>query len=80
MELRPQDPIPEWITNVVVVEGQTLRLMSKDSYTAQSQNLSLEGSPHAVKTNIPTAPQEKEIVRLQDVRVAYGEREVCPSK
>lgn len=74
MELRPQDPLPEWTTHIVFVEGQRLNLMTRDSYSRKNLVVLTETSKR--HSDIPIAPQGRELARLSGVRVGYGKREV----
>lgn len=74
IELRPQDPIPEWTTHVALVEGQRVQGITVNEYKSRH---------HALHTTAPitTAPKTEaeegdELVGLKGVRVSYGKREV----
>ena len=75
MELRPQDPPPEWTTHVAVVEGQQFKLMARKDYSPHSfRNNTTTGFIQSaqVQPNIHKEP----MMDLKNVRVKYGEREV----
>jgi hypothetical protein len=75
MELRPQDPLPEWTTHIALVEGQRLNLMNRESYSRKHLVVLTENSkPHS--GDILIAPQGRELARLSGVLVGYGNREV----
>jgi hypothetical protein len=77
MELRPQDPLPEWTTHIALIEGQRLNLMNRDAYSRKHLVVLTESSkPHSGEADIPIAPQGREFARLSGVRVGYGNREV----
>ncbi|KIM26881.1 hypothetical protein M408DRAFT_174708 [Serendipita vermifera MAFF 305830] len=75
MELRPQDPMPEWITHVAVVDGQNFRLMARQDYSPFVQTDSLATSS-ASPVQSPTNASQEPLMDLNDVRIHYGKREV----
>ena len=74
MELRPQDPLPEWITHVAVAEGQQLRLMERKDYSPHANHNDSKVSVHPIQVE-PTANKQP-LMDLKDVRIKYGRREV----
>jgi ABC-type molybdenum transport system ATPase subunit/photorepair protein PhrA len=72
MELRPQDPLPGWITHVAVTEGQRLHPMERRDYAPDTNR---SGTPVHLTKAQPVADREP-LVDLKGVRVKYGDREV----
>jgi hypothetical protein len=72
MELRPQDPLPEWITHVAVAEGQQLNLMERRDYSPHKSHSKITTHP----TQVLRAADKEPLMDLKDVRIKYGEREV----
>ena len=76
LALRPQDPLPEWVTHVAFVEGQKLDTMKRDYYTPhQLPNLQRESIVKAPRPP-PRMDTKEELLSLKDVRVQYGDRKV----
>ena len=71
MELRPQDPLPEWITHVAIAGGQRLSLMERKDYSYHNDS---KISVHPIQVQ-PTADKQPHM-ELKDVRIKYGRREV----
>lgn len=74
LELRPQDPMPEWITHVAVVDGQQYKLMARKDYSPHDSQKGLAASP-AQPAEIQSSPQEP-LIDLKGVHIQYGKREV----
>jgi hypothetical protein len=77
LALRPQDPLPEWVTHVAFVEGQRIDTMAKVYYTPTS-------TPNLRRESVTKAPRpsrridtKEELLSLKDVWVQYGDRKVC---
>lgn len=72
MALRPQDPLPEWITHVALVDGQHIHPQSRTTVMP-----ALEQQP-LFKTAQPTSKETdgKDLVDMKDVNVQYHERHV----
>lgn len=77
MGLRSQDPIPEWITHVALVEETKVTVGAKDDV--------LNAKQHATTTNTPLSVPAREspktddapvVIDLKNVSVAYHERQV----
>ncbi|KAG8811533.1 hypothetical protein FRC17_002410, partial [Serendipita sp. 399] len=74
MELRPQDPIPRWITHVALVQNQRLTIMSGAEYHHDSSSAA-RGS-HGSSPKDSSSAAGKEIASLNDVKVTYDDRQV----
>lgn len=74
MELRPQDPIPQWITHVAVLNEQRVSTMPSAEYSPGSH--AIVAPYQSDKTNSSTKNTAPILADLLNVRVAYGEREV----
>jgi hypothetical protein len=74
--LRPQDPLPEWVTHVAFVEGQKFDTMKRNDYTPhQLPDLQHESIAKAPRPP-PRMDTREELLSLKDVRVQYGDRKV----
>ncbi|THH06175.1 hypothetical protein EW145_g4274 [Phellinidium pouzarii] len=72
MALRPQDPLPEWITHVALVEGQYVRTQTRASAMPLLEQ-------RAAPKTAPVEAQRTdgdELVSMKDVNVGYHERHV----
>lgn len=80
IELRSQDPLPEWTTHVAVIDGQQLKIMNRESYRTKHLELTPDSSAsHHSKSDALTSPPGREIAELMNVRVDYQEQEVRDS-
>ncbi|KAI5122342.1 hypothetical protein M0805_002509 [Coniferiporia weirii] len=72
MALRPQDPLPDWITHMALVEGQHVRTQTRASATPLlEQHISPKATP--TQADIDNG---KELVSMKDVNVRYSDRHV----
>jgi hypothetical protein len=76
IELRPQDPLPEWITHVGLVEGRHFKTFLKEDYEqGKNHELSSKNESKALSSSSQVTGQE--LISLKGVRVGYaGKREV----
>jgi ABC-type uncharacterized transport system ATPase subunit len=74
IELRPQDPVPEWTTHVALIEGQRVQSILADEYRSKYQPLQAS-APVSTSSSIDVE-EEETLVSLKGVRVGYGKREV----
>lgn len=72
MALRPQDPLPEWITHVALVDGQHIHPQTR---TAAMPSLEQQSSSKSTQSTLKEAGG-KELVDMKDVNVSYHERHV----
>ena len=73
MALRPQDPLPDWITHVALVNGQHVETKPRDSSFMPMSEVDSVGTPG----DAPRTKEEgKELVVMKDVNVRYHERHV----
>lgn len=72
MALRPQDPLPEWITHVALVDGQHIHPQSRTTLmpALDQQPSSKIAQPSSKETG------GKDLVDMKDVNVRYHERHV----
>ena len=73
MALRPQDPLPDWITHVLTVNGRRAIPCPRGSNIPVFENRRAdkgEISAEALKT------EGRELVSMKDVNVKYRERHV----
>jgi hypothetical protein len=74
LEMRPQDPLPEWITHVAIAGEQRLGLMKRKDYSPHAHHDS-KISVHPIQVQ-PT-PNKQPLMDLKGVRITYGgKREV----
>ena len=73
MALRSQDPLPDWVTHVALVDGQYLRTQRRDDRTMVHQHLqpSKAENPNGISN-----ADKQELVSMKDVNVRYGDRHV----
>ncbi|EJD08187.1 P-loop containing nucleoside triphosphate hydrolase protein [Fomitiporia mediterranea MF3/22] len=76
MALRPQDPLPEWITHVASVEGQHVRPQSRTSFTPPLPSQSSAKLKTEVNEGTTTASEGKDLVVMKNVNVRYHDRHV----
>lgn len=86
--LRTQDPVPQWITHLAFVHGDTVTTGSKDSVLQSKQYKTLGEAALKKKRELSTcsvvnraasiSADGKVLVDLVDVSVKYGPRVVCP--
>ena len=76
LALRPQDPLPEWVTHVAFVEDQNFDTMKRDYYTPH-QLPEPQHEPMAKAPRLsPHTDTKEELLSLKDVCVQYGDRKV----
>lgn len=76
LALRPQDPLPEWVTHVAFAEDQNIDTMKRDCYTPH-QLPEPQHEPIAKVHRLPPHTGTKEeLLSLKDLRVQYGDRKV----
>ena len=78
MSLRPQDPIPEWITHLAVVRGnQVATGLKKDILAVHAMNTIKTNDedvlPHAV---VSENRQGKVLADMENINVQYKDRKV----
>ena len=83
MALRPQDPIPEWISHVAVAHGDRIHTGPKDDQKIRDvlEMLNQRDSPPSTAVRNPgikegKGKQKKELISLRNVSISYGERHV----
>lgn len=81
MTLRPQDPIPDWISHILAIAKHgAIRIGERNSTEIKQalQDLHIK-SDRGVdkKTPATTAGVRKQLVSMKDVNVAYHDRHVC---
>ncbi|EJT97018.1 P-loop containing nucleoside triphosphate hydrolase protein [Dacryopinax primogenitus] len=79
LALRPQDPLPEWVTHVAVVADGQVRTGRKEEFREElARHHVLEKAERAVPVSEKSVQEgEKELlVDMQGVNVAYHERKV----
>lgn len=76
LALRPQDPLPEWVTHVAFVEDQNFNSIKREHYTPhQFPKPQHESTTKAPRLSHHTDTNE-ELLSLKGVRVQYGNRKV----
>lgn len=73
MALRSQDPLPDWVTHVALVDGQHLRAQRRDDSTMVHP--SLQSSSSEASKGFAD-PERQELVTMKNVNVRYGDRHV----
>lgn len=77
LALRPQDPLPEWITHVAFVGGQNVDTMERTYYTPHQPHDHHKSMAKTPRPS-PRTNTKEELLSLKDVRVQYGDRKVRP--
>lgn len=74
MALRPQDPLPDWISHVLLIDGQKLRTRTRDSImpTFEQQKTGVSDA----SAELPITHEGKVLVSMKDVNVKYHDRHV----
>ena len=76
LALRPQDPLPDWVTHVAFAEGRKVGTMKRGYYTPhQLPNLQHESTVRPPRPP-PQIDTKEELLSLKDVRVQYADRKV----
>ena len=76
LALRPQDPLPDWVTHVAFVEGRKVGTTKRGYYTPhQLPNLQHESIVRAPRPS-PRMDTREELLSLKDVHVQYEDRKV----
>ena len=81
MALRPQDPLPDWITHVALVRGQQINALPLGKATpllsqlVTKERLRSTGSKESVG-EIPKHEIRKDLVVMKDLNVKYHDRHV----
>ncbi len=77
ISLRPQDPLPEWITHVAAVDGSNVSTGSRTSVSAvPAELLGRISESKAEQLSSSTGTQTAELVHMKGVNVRYHERHV----
>ncbi|KAL5531887.1 hypothetical protein ACEPAF_5450 [Sanghuangporus sanghuang] len=79
MSLRPQDPLPEWITHVALVDGQSVRteIRSQNFMPFPISDSETPGtSDMHIKRKDNMERERKELVAMKNVNVKYHDRHV----
>lgn len=76
LALRPQDPLPDWITHVAFAEGRKVGTMERGHYTPhQLPNLQHKSIVRPPRPS-PQMDTREELLSLKDVHVQYKDRKV----
>lgn len=73
MALRPQDPLPDWISHVARIEGRRVYAKKRDS----ASFVAMPGTEKSQLSSKSLSRQGKILVEMKDVNVRYHERHVC---
>lgn len=79
MALRPQDPLPDWVTHVALINGRNVRTGPRDNVgllnptDGRDKHLGSSSTTNAKNTS------GRELVSMKDVNVRYHERHVSGS-
>ncbi|KLO15145.1 P-loop containing nucleoside triphosphate hydrolase protein [Schizopora paradoxa] len=75
MSLRPQDPLPNWITHVAAVDGTRVSTGPRALVSAMPAENILDNGCKQVHSTTPDI-QQVELVHMKDVNVRYHERHI----
>jgi hypothetical protein len=80
MGLRLQDPIPEWVTHIALVQGGRVETGERATILKELDSHTLEAARSAASVHAPGLKKEVEVlVDMQNVNVRYHERHVSYS-
>ncbi|RDB20786.1 hypothetical protein Hypma_012311 [Hypsizygus marmoreus] len=80
--LRTQDPVPEWITHVALVNGGKVLTGPKEEMLSVATKIGLEANKPMISSTAKatTSPSERKLlVEMKNVNVKYGPRAVLKS-
>jgi hypothetical protein len=78
--LRLQDPVPEWISHVALINQGRVTTGRKEAVL--TAKLAAGGAQGVSKDSVPRSGPDisgKVLVDLKNVKIIYGERQVCVS-
>lgn len=76
MGLRGQDPVPEWISHVALVEDRSVFVGPKDVVLAGKQHLPMYQTKNSEVNSSQVKTNGAVVVEMKNVTVAYHERQV----
>jgi hypothetical protein len=76
MALRPQDPVPEWITHLAKVEGPLVETGRRESLHHPAHVVIVDEAKHSDKKPRSAERSGKVLVDMKSVNVRYHERHV----
>ena len=76
MGLRMQDPVPEWISHIALVQDGRVKVGDKTTMLQELNDFSRSKATSHSTTPIHTPIEAKAFVDMQNVNVRYHERHV----
>ena len=77
MSLRPQDPIPDWITHLAIVrDGQVAMGMKKDILAAYLTNVTKSTRSNDSLQIVQERPKGRVLAEMNNINVQYEDRKV----